>query len=408
MGFYLTLAWRNIWRNRRRSLISIASVVFAVVIAVSMRSMQLGFYARTIDNVVSFETGYLQVHAPGYQEKQTLEQSFGSPDSVAAVVATVPHVTRVAPRLDAFALVSSGAVTDGVRITGIAPGAEAALSGLDKRVAAGRYLAADDPGILLGTDLATHLGLAVGDTVAVLGSGYHGLSAAGRYRVTGLVAFPTPELNARLAYLALPAAQELFGAPDRVTALAVMIDGPRRLDGVRDAVAAALGPRYEVVTWETMMPEMVQYIAMDNASGIIMLLLVYVVVGFGVLGTVLMMTVERTREFGVLVALGMRKRVLAALVWLESMILALLGAVAGMALGAPLLLYLRAHPIHLTGRGAEALARWGFEPILPFSLAPRIFVWQTVTVLAIAAVAVLYPLLRIRRLRVVEAMRKGG
>lgn len=407
MSLYTTIAWRNLWRNRRRSLIAMSSVVFAVVIALATRSMQLGVYAHTIHNVVSFYTGYLQVHERGFQDSQSLESSFTQTDSEAVVVNAVRHVTFCAPRLESFALLSSGNVTDGAQLIGIDPEREGRLTGLSRKVASGRYLRADDQGILLGSELARHLGLAVGDTVVALASGYHGVSAAGRFRIVGTVRFPTPDLNATIAYLTLPAAQAFYGATDRVTSLAVMIDGPHALPGVEARLAERLGRTFEVVSWETMMPEMVQYIRLDNASGVIMLMLVYVVIGFGILGTVLMMTMERTREFGVLIAVGMQRRLLGGIVLCESVMLALLGALAGMLLGVPLIAYLAAHPILLSGSTARAMEGYGFEPILPFSLAPSIFFWQTIAVLVLAVAAAALPLHRVGTLDPVAAMRQG-
>jgi ABC-type lipoprotein release transport system permease subunit len=407
VNLYATLAWRNIWRNKRRSVISMSSVVFAVVIALATRSMQLGFYARTIDNMVSFYSGYVQVHDRGFQDKQSLDYSFTRPDSIGAIVNRTPHVTFSAPRLESFALLSSGNVTDGAQVVGIDPGLENRLTGLEKKIVSGRYLAPDDRGIVLGSELADHLGLAVGDTVIALGSGYHAATSAGRFEIVGTVTFPVPELNATIAYLSLPTAQDFYAAPDRVTSLAVMLDDHRALVGAKAALSSALGHGYEVISWKTMMPDMVQYIQFDNASGVIMLVLIYIVVGFGILGTVLMMTMERTREFGVLIAVGMTRRVLGAVVMLESVILALQGALVGIALGIPLLVYLAANPILLHGETARAIASYGFEPILPFSLQPSIFLWQTVTMVAIAVAAAAAPLVRIRRLDPVTAMRKG-
>jgi putative ABC transport system permease protein len=407
MKLYAIIAWRNIWRNRRRSLISMSSVIFAVVVALATRSMQLGFYARTIDNVVSLYSGYLQVHARGFNDKESLDLSFDRPDSVAAIVARVPQVTFAAPRLESFALLSSGSLTDGVRVVGIDPAEEARLTGLDGRVTAGRYLRKDDPGILLGTELARHLGLSLGDTVVAIGSGYHAASAAGRFPVVGTFTYPTPELNAGVAYLALPAAQSFYGAPDRVTSLAVMLDDHRALPAAEEAMASALSTAYEVISWKTMMPEVVQYIQLDNASGIIMLALVYVVIGFGILGTVLMMTMERTREFGVLVAVGMKKRMLGGIVLLESVMLTLVGALGGILVGIPILVYLAAHPIVLHGESARALQSYGFEPLLPFSLQPSIFLSQTAAMALIALAAAMAPLHRIRGLDPVAAMRRG-
>ncbi|HET6350155.1 MAG TPA: FtsX-like permease family protein [Candidatus Krumholzibacteria bacterium] len=407
MNLYLSIVWRNLWRNKRRSLIAMSSVVFAVVVALATRSMQLGFYARTIDNVVSFYTGYVQIHDRGFEDTQSLDHSFTHADSIAALVEKTPHVTFAAPRLESFALLSNGNVTDGVQVVGIDPEREDRLTGLRAKITSGRYLEDDDTGMLLGSELAAHLGVSVGDTVVALGAGYHAATAADRFVVAGTVTYPTPELNATMAYLALPAAQRFYAAPGRVTSLAVMLDDHRALEHAQAALSGALGPRYEVITWKTMMPEMVQYIQFDNASGVVMLLLVYVVIGFGILGTVLMMAMERTREFGVLVAVGMKKSMLGVIVLLESVVLAVLGALAGIAAGIPLLVYLAAHPIPLHGEAARAIASYGFEPVLPFSLEPSIFVWQTITMLLIAMAAAVVPLHRIYVLDAVTAMRRG-
>jgi putative ABC transport system permease protein len=322
-------------------------------------------------------------------------------------VERIPHVTFTAPRLEAFALASAGTVTDGAQVIGIDPAKEDRLTGLKKKVTKGRYLTRDDKGIMLAEGLAQHLGLDVGDTVIVLGSGYHGISAAGRFRIIGTVRYATPDLNTTMSYLALPEAQWFYGAPDRATSLAVMLDSPKDMESVDSTLPAALGPRYEVISWKTMMPELVEYIQVDNASGIIMLILIYVVVGFGILGTVLMMTMERTREFGVMVAVGMQRAVIRRMILLESIILALIGAVAGMLSVIPLLWWFKAHPIYLGGEMADAIRSYGFEPILPFSLAPSIFFWQTVTVLIIAVIAAGYPLLRVSHLDPVRAIQRG-
>ncbi len=407
MKLVVSLAWRNLWRNPRRSLLSMSSVVFAVVVALSTRSMQLGFYAHTIHNVVSFYTGHVQVHALGYQDRQTLDDSFADPDSLAALAGRVPHVTLAAPRLESFALLSSDSTTDGARVVGVDPVREDRLTGLRARLASGRYLAPGDDGILLGSELARHLRVGPGDTLVALGSGYHAATAAGRFVVAGTLHFPIPEMNARMAWLSLPAAQAFYGAPGRATSLAVMLDRAGALPGATAALRARLGAGFEVLPWKTLMPEMVQYIQLDNAGGLLMLLLVYVVIGFGILGTVLTMTLERTREFGVLIAVGMRRRLLAAVVLFESVLLALQGALVGMLLTAPLMLALERHPIVLQGQAAQAMRGYGFEPILPFSFQGSLFLSQTAAVLALALVAAAVPLLRIRGLDPVTAMRRG-
>ncbi|MFH0765824.1 MAG: FtsX-like permease family protein [Calditrichota bacterium] len=407
LSFYLALAWRNIWRNRRRSLISIASVLFAVIIALATRSMQLGTYARLIENMVSFYTGYAQIQSPEYWDTHSLDDSFVLSDSLFKAVTQTPHITAAAPRLEAFGLVSGKTTTTGALIVGVDPGPEARLTHLDKRVKSGRFIDQSSRGALVAKGLAEHLNIDVGDTLVVLSQGYHGVTAAAKLAVEGLLDFPSPTLNACLIYLTLPAAQELFDMNGRVTSLAVMVDKPKRQEAAVANLKQAVGGDLTVLTWQDMLPEVVQYIEMDNSSGIIMLLIIYLVIGFGILGTILMMTLERRREFGMLIAVGMKRGRIRLIILLESIILTLIGVLSGVILGFPILLYLYLNPIPLGGEWAVYMERYGFEPVLPFSLDPMIFVWQTLSVLAIALVVAIFPLLQIRRIKPAAVLRTG-
>lgn len=407
MMMYLKLAWRNIWRNKRRSLIAMASVLFAVVIALAMRSMQLGSYRHMIRNTVGFQTGYAQIHGQGYWDSRSINDSFALTDSLVRQTSRIRHITMTTPRLETFTLVSSGEITDGAMVTGIAPVDEHRFTGLKNRLVKGKYLEPQDTGILLAAGLAEHLRVSVEDTVVLLGQGYHGITAAGKYSVAGLLEYPMPELNNRLAYLSLSEAQRLVGAPGRATALAIMIDRQDRLGAVMSELEDRFGREYEVMSWEQMLPEVVQSIEADNASGLIMLLIIYMVIGFGILGTVLMMTMERTREFGMMVAIGMKRGRLRLVAILESLMLTFVGVFTGVLLGVPVLLYLHAHPIQLSGQLREMMVSYGWEPVLPFSLDPMIFVWQALIVLIIALAAATYPVWRISRVDPVEALRTG-
>ena len=405
MGMYLTLAWRNIWRNKRRSWIAIASVFFAVIIALFTRSMQLGGYRYMVKSAVSFYTGYVQVHSAGYWEEQSLDKSFIHSDYLKMMAGEMDHVTTSTPRLESFALVSSGEHTAVAMVVGVEPETEDRMTNLRKKVTEGNYLKAGEAGILLAAGIADVLGVSAGDTVVLLGQGYHGVTAAGKYPVTGIVEFPAPDLNSIMSYLPIREAQSLYGANDRVTAVAFLIDGQEHLSGVVSGLRERLDENYEVMSWSDMLPELVQYIEMDNAQGIIMIWIIYMVIGFGILGTLLMMTMERTREFGMLISIGLKRMRLAFILTLESAILSLIAVVIGTVMGIPLLAYYRLNPIMLGGKAAEVMIAYGFEPILPFSMDPSIFWTQALTVLVIAIVAALYPIFRVFRLRPVEAVR---
>jgi ABC-type lipoprotein release transport system permease subunit len=405
MMLYLQLAWRNIWRNKRRTLISISSVFFAVVLALLMRSMQLGSYEYMIQNAVKLSTGYAQVHAEGYWDKRSIDQSFANTEDLRTVLSSVENVTELIPRLQSFALAASDDATRGAMVNGIDPVLEDRMNALRSKIIGGSYLEPGAAGVLMSEGLSSHLGIDVGDTLVLYGQGYHGVIAAGKYPVQGVVEFLTPDLNAATVYLTLPAAQELYGMPGLVNSLSIMIDHPRHQADVLGNVKALVGDRYEVMGWDEMMPDLVQAIEVDNAGGILMLVILYVVIGFGIFGTVMMMTIERRKEFGVLMAVGMHRSRLILTTLMETVLLSLLGVIAGAAVSLPIMVYYAKNPIQLTGELAEVMIRFGMDPILPLSMNPGIIGAQMLVVLLLAIVSVTYPTRVLKNLEPVQAMR---
>jgi len=402
---YFSLSWRNLWRDKKRTLIAAASVFFAVILAVLMRSGQTGSYAFMIDSASKIYTGHLQIQGEGYWDKRSIDRSIVLDQSTIDSLENIPNLTTVSPRLESFALVSIGANTKVAQIIGIDPNKEDAMSGLKQKIVDGRYLdSINDDNVLISEGLAKILNLRLGDTVVVYGQGYHGSTAAAQYRVGGIVKLPFPALNNGTLYVSLATAQDLFSAYGRITSAAIMADNVRDLPPVKKAVREIVGNDYTLMTWDEMMPELVQSIELDNASGITMLLILYIVIAFGVFGTVMMMTAERSREFGILVSVGMKKIRLIFLTTLESVQMSLLGAFTGFLGSIPLILYLHYNPIHMTGEAAKAYEAFGVEPIMNFSVAPEIFIWQTFLVLLIALATAVYPMLFISRLKPAKAL----
>lgn len=405
MKLFFQLAWRNLWRNKRRTLISTSSVLFAVFLSLAMRSMQNGQYDYMIQSAVGMYLGYVQVHGEGYWEKRSLDQTIDVSDSLLTSFASVPRVTEVVPRLETFALLSKDSATKVVQVIGVDPSRENAMTGLAKRMYAGHYLGPNEQGVLLGQGLARFLNASIGDSVVIYGQGYHGVTAAARVPVTGILKFPIPTIDNSTLYLSLPYAQWLFSAPGRVTSVAFMIRSPSDMNEVQTRVKEIAGPRTEVMTWPEMMPELVQGIQADSAGGILMLIILYVVIGFGIFGTIMMMTTERAREFGVLISVGMKRWKLMLVTTIETIMISMLGALAGVAVGIPILWYFYLHPIPLTGEYEKVMLAYGLEPILPFSAAPEIFLAQTAIVFGLAVLCAFYPLMVIRKLNPVAAIR---
>jgi ABC-type lipoprotein release transport system permease subunit len=405
MSTYIKLAWRNLWRNKKRTLIAAASVFFAVILALIMRSMQTGYYDYSIDASVRMYTGYIQVHGKEYWEKKSLDESMVLDQKHLTELKNTAGVTLIVPRFETYSLISHGNKTKVVQITGINPQLENQLTDLKKKIVSGIFLDDSSKGIIVAQGLAEILKVEVGDSVVIYGQGYHGVTAAAQIPIVGIVKFTLPELNKSFTYLSLPYAQWLFSAPDRLTSLSIMIDKPKEIDRVKSDIQKVLDNKYEVMDWEELSPELVQSIQIDNASGIIMLGILYVVIAFGIFGTIMMMTAERVKEFGILISVGMKKWKLGMVTLFETLFVSFLGVFTGAIISIPILLYFKANPIPLTGEYAEAILAFGFEPILPFAIYPGMFFAQIWTVLAIAIVSASYPILFIRKLQPVEAMR---
>jgi len=405
MNMFFKLAWRNIWRNKRRSLITMASVFFAVLMACTSLSLVSGINDQMIKNVVSFYTGYVQVHQSGYWDEQTLDNTFENSDKLQAELKSMPHITGTVPRLESFALASTETLTKGVMVIGTEAGSEDQLTGLKRKLVDGQYLQNDKPGVLVAEDLAKYLKLKVNDTIVLIGQGYHGSDAAGKYPVVGIVHFGSKELNGRCVYIPLNEARILFDAENRLTSLALIIDKPALAQEVANSTGKKIGNDYEVMDWQEMLPELKQQLDGDIASKSLQRDLLYMIVGFGILGTVLMMMAERMHEFGILIAVGMIKWKLALTVILETIFISMLGALSGLMAVVPIMYYLHIHPIPVTGKLGEVYANFGMEPLIISSMDPYIFLKETLIVFCIALVISIYPLWGVMRLDAVKAMR---
>ncbi|MCF8462057.1 MAG: FtsX-like permease family protein [Flavobacteriales bacterium] len=402
----IKLAWRNIWRNKRRTAITVASIFFAVFFAVFMRSMQLGFYGKMIDSVVRFYSGHVQVHAKGYWDDQILDNSFELNDPELKAIRENPNVEMAANRLEGFALSSSGDLTKGVLMIGMDPELEDRLMDLEPKIQSGALFGANDRSVMVAEKVAEYYKLAVGDTMVFISQGYHGVSAAAKYPVSSIVRFTSLVLNERAVMFPMKEAQNFFGAEGRATSVAVILGNPNKMDKVVNELTASLDTsKYEVMSWEEALPELVQAIEADGAGGLIMLMILYMVVSFGMFGTVLMLIQERVYEFGVLLSIGMGRLKLWTVVFLESIFTTLIGAVLGVIGVYPLVLYFNHNPYELTGPAAEAILDQGWEPVLPASLDPSIATTHMLIVMVVSILIAFYPAFIIRKLNPVEARR---
>ncbi|TSA35962.1 MAG: ABC transporter permease [Porphyromonadaceae bacterium] len=404
-AFYLNLAWRNIWRNKRRSLITISSILFAVFFSVVMRGFQLGSYKNMVDNVVQAYTGYIQVFDRKFQSDKIIENTILMDDRIISEIEKNKNVTMALPRLESFALASSGNQTKGVLVLGTDPDKDDQLTHLSRRLVQGTFLHNSDSAAIVSERLAKYLKVSIGDTLVLISQGFHGAGAAGKFLVKGILRFPSPDLDNKMVYLPLVQAQQFFSAENRVTSISLNLKNSNDLSRTVKKLQQKLGTQYDVRSWDTILVELKQQIGSDSAGGLIMLGMLYLIIGFGVFGTVQMMTAERRREFGVVVAVGMQKRRLGTILALEMLIMGLIGIAAGILLSIPVVWWGHVHPITLTGKMAESIIQYGMEPIMPTAWEAGYVINQTLVAMLIVFAAVILPVWNVTRLRVTKALR---
>ncbi len=400
----LTLAWRNIWRNKKRSLITLSSIAVAVFLSVLMRSMQLGMYDKMIDNVIGAYVGYVQIHAKGFWEERSLDNGFVSSSADQRPLSEVEGVLNIFPRLEAFGLISKGELSNVVSINGIDIDKEEPILNLTDKLLSGSLFEAKNE-VIVGTKVASYFNVQVNDTLIFIGQGYQGMMAAEKLTVSGIVDFKNPNLNKAMVLTSLPSAQQIFSAPDLVTSLVVNTDKPNALAALQKRLSVQLSDKeYEILTWPEMFPELEQTILADSIGGIIMVMILYMILIFGIFGTVLMMTQERKYELGVLVAIGMKKGKLMLMVVLETLILSLLGVLVGVLLVYPILLWKHYDPFQLPGDTVQMMEEYGFSPEIPFYIHLDLPLIHAGILFCIALIVALYPIYIIRTLAPIKAM----
>jgi len=467
----LKLAWRNLWRNRRRTLITSASILFAVFFALVMRSLQLGSYDHMYKNAIESYSGYIQVQHKDFWEEKIVDNTFSFQKELEEQLLADENVEASIPRFESFALASNGPQTKGVLVMGVDPEKEQHLSKIGDKMVKYRLsseaiakiqqdpdlpekvrelaslfensayttssrlqldLGIDDkkasdimppiegytafsngsiqlgePGVWVGDKLSQYLQLGIGDTIVLISQGYHATTAAGKYEIKGIIKIPLPDIDNKIVYLPLDICQSLFNAEGNLTSLALSVrdNGDKAIAQTVERIAAFIPEDQKVMEWREMNEVMVSQMDADDKGGKIMLGILYLVIAFGVFGTVLMLTAERKREFGVLVAIGMQKKKLVSIMTLEMLLIGLIGIAVGGLIASLVIWYGLDHPLIFKGEMAKVFEEYGMEAKIAFWKIDTYYIWQMVIVACMVLIAIGYPMRKIFRMKVVNALR---
>jgi len=401
------LAWRNIWRNKRRSVITIVAVTFAVMLSIAMRGLQLGTYEVNIETVVNMFPGYLQIQKIGYQKNPSLQKSFFFGRELREMLQKEPLITGYTPRVMGDGLISFKDNSAGAGILGIVPETEKTVCDIMGKVNAGQFFRSDSSNeIVVGYTLLSNLKAEIGDTVVVLAQGYDGSLGNLLFKIVGTVKTGSREFDAGAVFMGLSTARELLAMYGRINVVAISLEDLDDIPEVQKNLKSALqSSELTVLKWNEIMPEFEQTIQLDNISGILFLGILVIVVAFGIMNTVLMSVTERFREFGVTLSIGMPQRKLVMQVFLETLFIALIGIVIGNILAAGINYYIVQNPIVFGGEFAELYAEYGFLPRLESTLKAHIFWNSSLATFIISILASLYPLLKVYRLEPLKGIR---
>lgn len=400
------LAWRNLWRRPRRTILSVAGLAFAAAFLVFMPSLQNGAYRAMIENTLRLYDGYAQLEQPGYRKEPDIRSTIDGVDELVDQLRGIPGVEEVSARASAFVLLSAESRSFGAQILGVSPDTEPGVSRIPGNIETGRFLApgaADE--VVLGATLARNLSVGIGDSITLLGTGRDGSLAADSLTIVGTFTTGIGEVDRLTAEMALARFQETFTMPDQAHTIVLSAPTLAEFAPLADhARAIAERSGLELLQWRSLQPGLWQAIILDASTGALIYVAMVVVVTFTLLNSLLMAVLERTHEFGVLMALGMRPASIGRMVWIETVLMLALGLGIGIGLGYAISTYFAGVGITF-GQMEEIFGRFG----LPGAMHPRV---DALTLLAgpgliaiCTLLAGIFPYLRVYRLQPVPAMR---
>ena len=416
-GGLLQLAWRNLWRNRRRTFITMAAIAFGYAMLLFVACLMAGLRWQMIQNGTCLVMSQIQIHAPGYYPNRSLQKTLGGRKGtdVSALLASISadrRITAVAPRVYGYALLSAAHRSAGVELMGVVPDQEPKITTLNTQVTKGSYLTAQLPkGVVIGDKLASTIGIELNSEIVLLTQAADGSMGNDVYTVVGILHTGLDAIDRGLVLMTLSSLQDLLHlGPARIHEVGIKLNHIDAATTVAAALEVQLGKTLpvRVMAWPELAPELANYVQFNHGVTVVLFFIFFLVAVIGVMNTMLMAVFERTREFGMLMAVGMRPAQVIGLILTEAAGLGIASLVVGAALGVPLLWYLQVHGLDLGGATGEVVSVagvvvghlwYGRQDFPAYSQA-------ALGLAATALVSALYPAWRAAQLRPTEAMRK--
>ncbi|HXT02058.1 MAG TPA: ABC transporter permease [Elusimicrobiota bacterium] len=401
----LRLAWRNVWRNARRSSINVAAMGFGLAAIMFGQSMMKSLQYQLVEKATGSFTGHVRIQRSDVDEPKFPDKYLADPEPAAKIMDSDPRVLAWGRRLHLTGLISSPKMSLGALICGVEPAREPRITEMSKYIVEGRYLRDGEKGIVMGKKIAARLDVRLGEKVVLMAQAADGSMGAEMFRVVGISETGSESFDGQMVWIPLKSMQDLLGRPGQANQLAAKLKDLNQADAVAADFNAKLGPgNVRAMTWKSIDKEIIGIQAFQDGLLTIVLTVVFAIVALGILNTQLMSLFERVREFGVLMAIGARPRWLVRLLLIESALLGLVGMILGVVVGALMIDHFGRYGLNLPVGDA-------FKYFLPFPsvifLRPAwgAHVFACATVFVVTILATLPPALRAGRLKPAEALR---
>jgi ABC-type lipoprotein release transport system permease subunit len=409
----LSLAWRNLWRQKRRTILTLVSIAFGGLLAVLMTAMQDQSFADFLDKAARLGSGHVTIQHPEYQDRPTLTRTVVHTDAKRAIAEADRDVVRVVDRASGQAMVSTASDSFGAFFIAYDPALESEDSlEFTKGLVEGKlFTTADEDGIILGKVLAENLDAELGNKIVYTLTDRSGEIVTGMERVSGIVSTGAASTDAGLVLLPIDTVRKVVGYdPNESSQVAIFLGDGRNSVNVARRIDKEIGSDASVLTWDQIMPEISAFVAMKVGGGRVFEFIIALLVAAGIFNTIFMSVLERTREFGIMLAIGYSARQLFALVMMESAILSVLGLFSAVLVTALPYWYLQGYGLDLTAVYAQqggAIAGVGMDPILRIGIFPENLAIIAVAIVAATMLAGIYPAWKAGRVDPVESINQN-
>ena len=405
----IKLAWLNLQRNPNRALLIISSVFIATFFSILFGSIKNGVLHSSADSILKLLGGHIEIRAKSYAETRSIDDIMEIDSATLDSISALPYVKSVLPTLQSNVLISHSATNSvrAVALVGIDPESEKDRIVTVSEMVEEEWFSKFDKGVIIGTNMREQLGLGVGDTLVVMGNGYHGTNAVGLFPIQGIARLPFATFDKSTILMTLSAAQELFQANDCYSEIYIMAERLDKVDLIESQIQSMFSyEEYEIRDWKLLIEDYLFFFRLTDSIGFIIMFFLYVLVGSNILGSVILMAKERKLEFSVLVSIGMSRSKLSKSLFYELIMVTFIGVAIAILISLPIIYYFSIHTIPLYGEQIETLKRYSVCPDIYLSLDLTLYIKQFLIIIGLCLAVIIYPIAVIYKLKVDKGLNK--